>query len=127
MKTMVCFRTVSGRFAMPIESTISVRDGVGLVDLPCPRADIAGVLPGDPPLSVLSTLGAGGDQVLVVVAPDQVRYGLQVLEVLGVQRFDDGQIGPPPKGQMGGLISGTISDTDELVLVADAQALADRL
>jgi chemotaxis signal transduction protein len=123
---MVCFRTAQGRFAVPIESTLSVRTIDGLVDLPSAGPDTVGVLPGDPPLSVLSTLGAGGDKVLVVVS-DDVRYGLQVLEVLGVRRFDDDRIGPPPKGQVEGLIAGTISDAEELVLVADARVLAGRL
>ena len=113
---------------MPVESTLAVRNVAGLVELPMPRSDIVGVLPGDPPLSVSCALGAGGDQVLVVVAKDDVRYGLQVLEVLGVRRFDDHQIGPPPPGQHGGLVAGTICGADDhLVLVADAQALAARL
>jgi chemotaxis signal transduction protein len=97
-----------------------------MVDLPSAGVDTVGVLPGDPPLSVLSTLGAGGGHVLVVVS-DDVRYGLHVLEVLGVRRFDDGQIGPPPRGQSDGLIAGTISAAGELLLVADAKALAARL
>ena len=126
MKTMVCFRTSQGRFALPIESTLSVRTMNGLVDLPAARADVIGVLPGDPPLSVLTSLGAGGDHVLVVIA-DGVRYALNVLEVLGVSRFDDDQVGPPPKGQQGGLIVGTLHGSDELMLVADAEALAARL
>lgn len=126
MRTMVCFRTAQGRFALPVESTLSVRTIEGLVNLPAPRADIVGVLPGDPPLSVLAALGTGGDHVLVVISTD-VRYGLQVIEVLGVQRFDDDQIGPPPRGQEGGLIAGTLYGTGELTLVADAQALAARL
>lgn len=68
-----------------------------MVDLPEPRTDVVGLLPGDPPLSVLSSLGAGGAQVLVVIS-DEIRYGLHVLEVLGVRRFDDDQVSPPPKG-----------------------------
>jgi chemotaxis signal transduction protein len=123
---MVCFRTAQGQFALPVESTLSVRGTDGLVELPSAGADTVGVLPGDPPLSVLSTLGTGGDHVLVVIAGD-TRFGLHVLEVLGVHRFDDGQIGPPPKGQSDGLIAGTITAPGELVLVADAQALAARL
>ena len=97
---MVCFRTGEGRFALPVESTLSVRTIEGLVDLPSPRADIVGLLPGDPPLSVLASLGSGGDHVLVVIS-DDVRFGLHVLEVLGVRRFEDDKIGPPPKGQHG--------------------------
>jgi chemotaxis signal transduction protein len=126
MKTMVCFRTAEGRFAMPIESTLSVTTIDGLVNLPDPRADIVGVLPRDPPLSVLASFGAGGDHVLVVVS-EGVRYGLNVLEVLGVRRFEDDQFGPSPRGQQGGLISGTIGGSDELTLVVDPQALAGRL
>jgi chemotaxis signal transduction protein len=123
MKTMVCFRTSQGRFALPVESTLAVRKMDGLVDLPARRPDIIGVLPGDPPLSVLSALGAGGDHVLVVIAGG-VRYALNVLEVLGVSRFDDDEVGPPPTGQQGGLIVGTLHGSDELMLVADAEALA---
>jgi chemotaxis signal transduction protein len=126
MKTMVCFRTSQGRFALPVESTLSIRTIEGMVDLPAPRADIAGVLPGDPPLSVLSALGSGGDRVVVVVA-DDVRFGLQVLEVIGVRKYDDNTIGPPPNGQDGNLISGTLEGRDAITLVADAQALALRL
>jgi chemotaxis signal transduction protein len=123
---MVCFRTAQGQFALPVESTLSVRGTDGLVELPSAGADTVGVLPGEPPLSVLSTLGAGDDRVLVVVS-DDVRYGVHVLEVLGVRRIDDGQFGPPPLGQLDGLIVGTISGLGELVLVADARALAARL
>jgi chemotaxis signal transduction protein len=123
---MVCFRTVQGQFALPVESTLSVRAIDGLVELPSAGADTVGVLPGDPPLSVLSTLGAGDHHVLVVVS-DEVRYGVHVLEVLGVRRIDDAQFGPPPLGQLDGLITGTISGLGELVLVADAHALAARL
>jgi chemotaxis signal transduction protein len=123
---MVCFRTSQGRFALPVESTLAVRTMDGLVDLPAPRRDVVGLLPGDPPLSVLSSLGAGGDRVLVVIA-DDVRYGLNVLEVLGISRFDDDEIGPPPKGQLDGLVAGTLHGSDELMLVADARALAARL
>lgn len=126
MKTMVCFRTSQGRFALPVESTLSIRTIEGMVDLPAPRADIAGVLPGDPPLSVLSALGSGGDHVVVVVA-DEIRFGLQVLEVIGVRKYDDSTIGPPPNGQAGHLISGTLEGSDAITLVADAQALALRL
>ncbi len=123
---MVCFRTVDGRYALPIESTLSVRKLDGMVNLPSPRADVLGVLPGDPPLSVLTSLGAGGEHVLIVESQD-VRYGLQVLEVLGVRHFDDDEVGPPPDGQADGIISGTLDGADELTLVVDARALAARL
>jgi chemotaxis signal transduction protein len=95
------------------------------VELPSPGPDLVGVLPGDPPFSVLSTLGGGGDHVLVCVS-DEVCYGLQVLEVLGVRCVEDHLIGPPPVGQGDGLVVGTISDVDDLVLVADARAIGAR-
>ena len=126
MRTMVCFRTVDGRFALPIESTLSVRKIEGMVNLPAPRPGVLGVLPGDPPLSVLTSLGAGGDHVLIVVT-QEMRYGLQVLEVLGVRRFEDDEMGPAPDGQQQGIISGTLGGADELTLVVDAHALAARL
>jgi chemotaxis signal transduction protein len=122
---MVCFRTAQGRFALPVESTLAVRTSAGLVCLPSARTDIIGLLPGDPPLTVLTTLGAGGDHILVVSA-NHVRFGLQVLEVLGVRRIADDDVGPPPAGQQADLIVGTLNG-DELVLVADAEALATRL
>jgi hypothetical protein len=61
-------------------------------------------MPHESEASVLSSLGVGGNHVLVVVA-DDVRYGLHVCEVLGVRRFHDDEIGPPPKGQASGLIA----------------------
>lgn len=126
MKTMVCFTTDQGAFALPVESTLAVRTIAGMVALPAPRPDIVGLLPGDPPLSVLSALGGGGEQVLVV-SSEGSSYGLHVLEVTGVRRVDESAIGPPPAGQHEDLISGTLHGTDDLVLVADAQALAARL
>ena len=48
------------------------------------------MLPGDPPLSVISPLGAGADadHVLVVTTPDH-DYGLLVDAVTEVCAFDD--------------------------------------
>jgi chemotaxis signal transduction protein len=56
-----------------------------------------------------------------------VRYGLQVLEVFGVRRFDDDEVGPAPKGQQSELISGTVGGRTDLTLVVDPTALAARL
>jgi chemotaxis signal transduction protein len=126
MKAMVCFRTAQGRFALPIESTLSVTTTDHLVQLPAPRADVVGVLPGDPPVTVLATFGIGGTHVLVAES-DGLRFGLQVIEVLGVRRFEDDQIGPPPTGQEGQLICAMVRGAEQLTLVVDAKALAARL
>lgn len=126
MRAMVCFRTCQGRFALPVESTLSVATNEHLVQLPAPRPDVVGVLPGDPPITVLATFGIGGAHVLVVVS-DGLHFGLQVVEVLGVERFDDDQIGPPPAGQADELISGMVRGVAELTLVVDAKELAARL
>ena len=126
MKTMVCFRTEDGSFALPVENTLAVRKLDGLIRLPTPRADVIGVIAGDPPLSVLAPLGAGGEHLLVVCSGD-VRFGLHVSEVIGVRRFEDSQIGPPPGGQESGCISGTLTGLDDLMLIADPAALAARL
>jgi chemotaxis signal transduction protein len=126
VKAMVCFRTAHGRFALPIEATLSVTTTADLVPLVSPRPDVVGVLPGDPPIPVLATFGAEGAHVIVGVS-DGLRFGVQVVEVLGVQRFDDDDIGPPPAGQEGELISGWIRRCDELTLVVDAKTLAARL
>jgi chemotaxis signal transduction protein len=126
MRTMLCFRTSQGHFALPIESTVSVTTTDALVELPSPRADVIGMLPGDPPLTVLSSLGKEGRHVLVLESHGS-RYGLHVLEVIGVRRFDDTEFGPAPKGQQGGLISATLGGADELTLVVDPEVLEARL
>lgn len=126
MTTLVCFRTTQGHFALPVEATLAVRKSDRLVDLPAPRPEIVGVLPGEPPICVMSALGGGGDHILVVTS-DDLQYGLHVLEVLGVRRVAADEIGPAPKGQQGGLICGVVNISDEMVLIADEHALAARL
>ena len=126
MTTLVCFRTTHGHFALPAEATLAVRRSDGLVDLPAPLPEIVGVLPGDPPICVMSALGGGSDHILVVTSDGQ-QYGLHVLEVLGVQRVAVDDIGPAPKGQLGGLICGVVNINHEMVLIADEHALAARL
>lgn len=126
MRTMVCFRAGDGSFAIPVESTTGVRTSAGMTSLPGSNAEVVGVLPGDPPLTVLSTLGAGRDHVLVLCV-DGVSFGLLVQEVIGVLGIDDTHMGPAPLGQHQGLVAGTLRRSDELVLLADARALSSRL
>ncbi len=126
MKTVVCFRTRHGAFAMPVESTVSVRLADGLVPLPGAHPDVAGILPGEPPLSVLTTLGPGSGQVLVVSSGAHA-YGLLVEEVTGLHRLPSNEVGPAPTGQEHGWFSGTFHRGDDLVLIADPAAFLERL
>jgi len=123
---MVRFRTGSGTFAVPVEAATAVRAAEGLVTLPGCRDDVVGLLPGEPPITVLSTLGTGRDHVLVL-AVDDVVFGLFVEEVLGVRAVDETAIGAPPEGQDEDYITGTISGPGELTLIADPVVLAGRL
>ena len=126
MTAFVYFRTDEGRFAVPVEATRVVRLPTGLVTVPEQRNDIAGVLPGEPPLTVLTVLGRGGDHVLVLETA-RGRFGLQVREVLGVKRVADDALLPAPEGQNDGLFTNTVVDDGSLVFIIDPDRLAARL
>jgi chemotaxis signal transduction protein len=123
---MVRFRTSQGRFAVPVQATRAVRLATGLTCVPEQRPEIAGILPGEAPLTVLSVLGAGGEHVLVLESGDR-QFGLQVLEVFGVERIEDDRILAAPQGQQAGLFTGTLHDADTVVLIVDPDELAARL
>lgn len=124
--TMVCFTAAGGAYCLPVDATRAVRRADGLLALPGSGGDVAGVLPGDPPLTVLSSLGAGGGHILVVESGPTV-FGLQVDAVTGLRRIADTDIHPAPPGQDRSLISGTVGDAGALLMVTDAKALAARL
>jgi chemotaxis signal transduction protein len=124
--TMVCFQASGTAYCMPVDATRAVLRSTGMVELPAPHPDVSGIVPGDPPLTVISPLGRGGVHILVVSA-DQRTFGLQVEQVTGLRRVEDTDIHPAPGGQHDPLVSGTIDAWGELVLVADARALAGRL
>jgi chemotaxis signal transduction protein len=126
MTTVVHFRTSDGRYCVPVDAALAVRLPSGLVPLPCPRADVVGLLPEDPPITVLSLLGGGAGHVLILASKGQT-FGLLVEEVTGLSRIDADAVQVAPDGQDRALISGVISGDDGLVLVADADALAERL
>lgn len=111
---------------MAVTSTRAVLRSTGMVALPAPHPDVAGIIPGDPPLTVISPLGSGGGQILVVDTGQQT-FGLQVDAVTGLRSVDDVDIRPAPRGQDRELVSGTIHTWGELVMVTDAGALAARL
>jgi chemotaxis signal transduction protein len=126
MMTMVIFRSAGAAYAIPVQVTRAVRPADGMVALPAPASDVAGIIPGDPPLTVISPLGSGGTHVLVLEA-DSKTFGLLVDEVTGLIRLADVGVCQAPRGQARPFISGTIDDDGQLVLIADARALAGRL
>jgi chemotaxis signal transduction protein len=126
MTTMVCFQSADARYCIPVQVTRGVKPTAGLVALPAAGSDVAGLVPGDPPLTVIAALGPGGGQILVVEAGDTT-FGLLVDTVTGLRRIADEEIRPAPGGQARPLICGTVDDHGELILVADPIALASRL
>ena len=128
MMTMVYFTSAGVAYCLPVESTRSVRTVSGLVVLPGARPDVAGILPGQPPITVISALGGVGRRILVVETGDTT-FGLLVDSVAGLRRVAaaDVNVNPAPAGEPRPLVSGTINTGGELILVADPIALAARL
>ena len=126
MTTMVYFTAGGTSYCVPVESTQAVRRSTGMIALPAPRVDIAGIIPGDPPMTVISCLGTSGTNILIIEAGDTT-FGLLVDAVAGLRRITPSELGPAPSGQDLPLISGTIRTEGHLVLVADPDALAGRL
>jgi chemotaxis signal transduction protein len=126
MTTMVCFVSAGTDYCLPVEAARAVREARGMITLPAGRPDVTGIIPGDPPLSVISVLGAGGNHILVIET-DGKRFGLLVDTVSGLRRVEQADIRPAPDGQARPLVSGTIDAGDGLILVADPVALAERL
>jgi chemotaxis signal transduction protein len=126
MKTMVHFESGGTAYCLPVDAARGVRPATGLVPLPAPGTDVAGIVPGDPPLTVIAPLGGGGNQVLVVESLGKT-FGLLVDSVTGLRRVADAEIRTAPDGQERPLVCGTITNGEELVMVTDPAALAGRL
>ncbi|MEC5150061.1 chemotaxis protein CheW [Cryobacterium sp. GrIS_2_6] len=129
MTTMVCFHTAGTEYCLPVESTRGVRTAADLRAIPGTASDIAGILPGQPPLTVISVLGGAGDTggyVLVVESGDTT-FGLLVDAVDGLRRIAATDIRPASTGRGRSYVSGTIDMDGRLMLVADPDALAARL
>lgn len=127
MTTLVRFRVPAGEYALPVERVTEVRSSAGISPLPEPRPGVAGLLRrGDEVLTVLSVLGEVGDHVILLDEAG-LTFGLLVTEVLGVRAVEEGDIGPPPPGQDGTMVSGVVVGEDGLVLLLDAVALRGRL
>jgi chemotaxis signal transduction protein len=126
LTTMVRFQAAGSMYCVPVDAARSVCTTENLIALPDPATDVVGVLPGDPPLTVISPLRSEGRHILVMEA-DNKPFGLLVDIVTGLERFDAADVGPAPDGQARGLVSGTVEADGRLVLVADPSALARRL
>jgi chemotaxis signal transduction protein len=127
VKTMVCFQAAGTDYCMPVEATRAVRPSLGMVVLPDARADVVGLIPGDPPLTVISPLGAAGGGQILVIHTGEVTFGLLVDTVSGLRKVDDAGVRVAPQGQDRALISGTVDADGGMLLVADAAALGERL
>jgi chemotaxis signal transduction protein len=124
--TMVRFLSGGATYAIPVQATRGVRAADGIIALPTPAPDVAGIVPGNPTLTVITPLGSGGAQILVIEA-DNTTFGLLVEQVTGLRRIVDADIGGAPSGQDRALVSGTIAIDGQLVMIADAHALAQQL
>jgi chemotaxis signal transduction protein len=123
MRTVIEFRASGEAYCLPVEAARAVRSARGLVALPAPSADVAGLLPGDPPLTVMSPFRSEGDHV-IVLSVDGLQYGLLVDTVIGLRRVDEADIRPAPRGQHRELVSGSVTIDGNLVLVTNPKALA---
>jgi chemotaxis signal transduction protein len=123
---MVRFTAAKAEYCLPVQAARSVLTTEGMISLPDPNPDVAGVMPGDPPLTVISPLHGEYGQILVLQVGGKT-FGLLVDLVTGLQRVDDAEIGPPPDGQNRPLISGTLHSGGRLVMIADPFALIGQL
>jgi len=127
MRTIVCFRTPGGEYAVPVEHVTEVRSADGMLPLPAPRPGVAGLIHrGDEALPVLAALGST-DGHIVVVDDGTISFGLLVLEVTGVRRVDEAAIGVAPTGQDRAVIAGVIAGPGDPVMLLDVAQLAGRL
>jgi chemotaxis signal transduction protein len=123
MKTMVEFRSAGASYCLPVEAARAVRSAVGMITMPASRPNVAGLLPGDPPLTVMSPLGSEGHHIIVLEVADQ-RFGLLVEAVTGLRRIDENDIRAAPRGQDADLISGSLNIDGQLVLLTDPAVVA---
>jgi chemotaxis signal transduction protein len=142
VRTIVSFRSGGRDYAVGIERVRRVLGATGLVPLPDPRPGVAGLLRHDGgTVTVLSALGAGHGQVLVL-EDGGTAIGLLVDEVTGIGQVEDPAVGPPPAGQRSPLVAGVLDRAPErrgsegpedehgpagLLLLLDVDALAGRL
>ncbi|MDX6296640.1 MAG: purine-binding chemotaxis protein CheW [Nocardioidaceae bacterium] len=122
MRTVVEFQASGATYCLPVEATRAVRSAAGMIALPAPRPHVAGLLPGDPPLTVMSPFGSAGQHVIVLYVGDTT-YGLLVENVTGLRHVDDADLRPAPTGQQRELVCGSVTINGQLVLLANPSAV----
>ena len=121
------FRAGDGDWAVDVAAAREVRTIAALTALPSPEPGVIGLVHrAGEALAVLSTLGTGRDHVLIVEGGDR-RFGIVAREVLGLVRIEDAQLGPPPQGQAGRLVTAVLDLAGAPVLVVDTDVLAGAL
>ena len=126
MTTMVCFHSAGAAYCMPVEATHAVRDISGMIALPAGRPEVAGIITGNHPMTVISPLGVGGGSVLVVEA-SRKSFGLLVDAVTRLRWIDDADIRRAPPDQDRPLISGTVDTDCRLTLITNPSTLGSQL
>jgi len=127
MITLVHFRCGGASYAIGVECTRGVRLVAGLRALPDALPNVVGIVDSwgdgqDEPLTVVDSLGVGGEHVLVLDRGGQP-FGLLVDAVVGVLRVEESAIGPPPEGQHTPVISGVVRTAASLLLLVDVDRL----
>ena len=120
---MVEFRVGGTDYCLPVDEARAVRSSEGMIALPAPRPHVAGLLAGDPPLTVVAPFGSDGRWVIVVEVEDVV-YGLLVDTVAGLRRVDETDLRDAPLGQHREILSGSVTVDGHLLLVTDPVAMA---
>lgn len=128
-RTLVLFRTASGRYALPVEQVREVREARGLREVPRALPGVVGLLvdrDAERTVTVVEALGAGSEHVLVLEEP-RGAFGLRVGPVDGLVRVDAEAVGPPPDGQAEDAVVGVVRLGGDLVLLVDAARLGRAL
>jgi chemotaxis signal transduction protein len=120
---MVEFSVSGTDYCLPVDAARAVRSNVGMIALPAPRPHVAGLLAGDPPLTVVAPFGSDGERVIVVEVQDLV-YGVLVDSVAGLRRIDETAVRAAPRGQHREIVCGSVTIDGHLLLVTDPVAMS---
>ena len=95
--------------------------------MPAPSPGVAGVLPGEPPLTVIAPLTREKGSYVIVVSTCGKTFGLLVDSVTGLRKVDEKVVRVAPDGQRESLVSGTLEFDGRLTLVTDPAILASTI